>query len=32
MKTRLENIFKTVNPMTFAKDILEGPYKVIKRP
>ena len=32
MNTRLANIFKIVNVMTFVKDILESPYKVIKRP
>ena len=32
MNTRLGNIFKTVNTMTFTKNILEGAYKVIKRP
>ena len=32
MNTRLGNIFKTVNTMTFTKNILESAYKVIKRP
>ena len=27
MNTRLANIFKIVNVMTFVKDILESPYK-----
>ena len=30
MNTRLCNIFKTVNAMTFTKAILESPYKVMK--